>query len=250
MLLEPIAHWWLDRWKQRVEVRNDVRQKRRKTLFDMGGNEPEFAQEMVKRQSQHLTNAWHCVSDWFPSRKSRAECLAENFWLTPKWNDQILPWIIQRINEGIDGYSRGSSPTESIAQLGRRLSGISELQSLAIALEHEVERDPAACVVSAQEKELIAEINSLIAESNFRVAISPPLAVLGLSIGLAWWPFAFAVVPVALAVYGSAISERKEIIRLCLGRLLNGTGSCIALDQLKVWAKREAHRLVKTGDIC
>ena len=249
MLLEPIAHWWLDRWKQRVEVRNDVRQKRRKTLFDMGGNEPEFAQEMVKRQSQHLANAWHSVLDWFPSRKSREDYLAENFWLTPKWSDQILPWIVRNINDTVEGVYKGRFPKESMTDLQRRLSKIQELRDLILALEHEVERDPAACIASAQERELLIEVNSLIGENDFRVAISPPLAVLGLSIGTAWWSWGFLAIPLAVAVYGSALNKRNDIAVLCLGGLLNGIGSCSTLEQLEVWAKREAHRIIQTRNL-
>ena len=249
MLLEPIAHWWLDRWKQRVEVRNDVGQKRRKTLFDMGGNEPEFAQEMVKRQSQHLTNAWHCVSDWFPSQKQREDYLADNFFVTPKWSDQMLPWVVHNINETLDDAPRGHTVSrERVAHLQARLSNNNELSHLMLALEREVERDPAACIASAQEKEIALEINSLIGENDFRIAISPPLAVLGLSIGAVWWSWAFVIAPLAIAVYGSALIQRKDIAVLCLGRLLNGMGSCNALDQLKVWAKREAYRLINVHD--
>ena len=249
MLLEPTVRWWLDRWNDRVEVRKDVQRKRENPLFEHAANVQELAQESVRRESRHLTNAWHSVLDWFPSRKSREDYLTENFWLTPKWTEQILPWVIHNINETVDDDPRGHAVyRQPIEHFQNRLSKNNDLSHLMLALERAVERDPAACIASAQEKEIVLEINSLIGENDFRIAISPPLAVLGLSIGIAWWSWAFVVVPLAIAVYCSALNQRKDIAVLCLDRLLNGMGSCNALDQLKVWARREAYRLIDAND--
>ena len=250
MLLEPIIRWWLSRWHFRSEVRTYLRQERRnQDIFEQGGGEADFAHAVVEHESRHFANGLRWVMDWFPDRRERMDYLAKNFWLTPKQSDQVLPWMVSTINKAVDEIDRGLIPKESMREMRQRLSDDSELHNLILILEREAERDPVACVASTREKELIVEINSLIGESDFRVAISPPLAVLGLSVGIAWWSWGFVIIPLTIAIYGSALNKRKDIAELCLGRLLSDMGSCNALDQLRVWGKREAHRLIETGAV-
>ena len=246
MLLEPAARWWLSRWNLRVEVRSYQRENR--WAYSINANSLEdAAYEEVEHESRHFRNAYYWLLDWFPSREARTRYRAENFWLEPKWIDRVLPWLARQINEAVEARNERRIPTESLAALERRLSENEEVKALVLALEHEIERDPTVCTESPQETRSTADIGTLIAENDFRIAVSPPLATLGLSIGLAWWAWALALVPLAIAVYGSALDRRRKITVHCLDRLLSDVGTCNALNQLKIWARREAHRLRSSG---
>lgn len=81
--------------------------------------------------------------------------------------------------------------------------------------------------------------------NEYRLAVMPALAALLVSIGLAWWSWAFAFIPITALIYCSSLTKRDDIPQLALGWLLSGRGRLHALDEIRLWAKHEAAKIAK-----
>jgi len=126
---------------------------------------------------------------------------------------------------------------ESRSRLRQRLSEEGELQHLIINLEKEIERNPSAPFVENNGSTFVDRLDALVGENEYRAAVTPPLLLLLISVGIEWWAWALVGVPVLILVYGASLAKRDDIALLALGWLLDGKGTSHALEEIQRWAR-------------
>lgn len=238
LLLEPGMRFAVERWQERCAVRKYKRSQRWSNL-EIGGSEYEIVDAHVTHDRQFIKKAIRWLLDWIPSKATYVEYHMVNFWLEPKWGRRAIGWATQEVYDAVPSRRR----TVSFESLRTRLAQDSELRNLVMSLEKELEGNPLAPFVSEDCTTEREHLNAIIGENEYRLAVMPALTAVLVSIGLVWWPWSFAFVPITLLVYGSSLAKHDDVPRSALGWLLDGKGSFYALDEIRHWAEREAEML-------
>ncbi len=207
--------------------------------FEMGGTQSDIAQELVRRRHRYIRNAIEWIRDWMPGRSAYVSYHTENFWLEPKWDRKVVGWVTGQVVPKL----RWDRDTEPLQEMRRRLSSESELRSLIIDLEQDLERSPSSPFMAEDAKGLVERLDAASSENEYRIAVMPALIILLASIGIAWWSWVLVFSPIVILVYGSSLAKRDDTTLLALGWLLDGKGSSHALDEIRLWAECEADRI-------
>ena len=243
LLLEPVMRWPVARCQERSAVRKHMRSSRRNPV-EVGDSEWEVIDSQVIHDRRFVANMFRWIRDWIPGKDAYTAYHVANFWLEPKWGKKVVVWAAHNVYSQVDQ----DRIQESFDTMRSRLARDSELRQLVVSLERELERNPSAPFVDEESSSVLERITSAISENDYRLAVMPALAALFTSIALAWWPWVFALIPIPLLVYGSALAKRDEVPRSALGWLLDGRGSSNALDEVRLWAEREAMRINGSDD--
>ena len=238
LLLDPPMRWFVASWQERKDVREHLR-RNRPGPFEIGGSEAEFAELLEAERRQYVRNTIVWLLDWFPRRDAYIKYTRKNLWLKPKWDRKILGWIAGEVYNNLHHDKRLETP----AELRRRLRKDNSLQSAILSLEGELERNPAAPFTGDQESDLVTRLDTLSSENEYRLAVMPSLIFLLVGIGISWWYWALFVIPLPLLIYGSSLSKQDDVPVLALGWLLDGRGTSHSLEELRLWATREADRI-------
>ena len=238
LLFEPGMRRVVERWQERCAVRAHMRSNRWSDL-EVGGSEYSLADAQVTRDRRFVSNAKYWLLDWKPGKAAYVEYHAANFWLEPKWSRRVIGWAAEEIY----GVIRPSQRSESFEQMRNRLSQDGDLRHLVVSLERELERTPSAPFVGKDSTDVVERLNTVMSENEYRLAVMPALAALLVSMGLVWWSWTFIFVPITVLVYGSSLAKQDDVPRSALGWLLDGKGSSYALEEIRLWANREAERL-------
>ncbi len=235
LLLEPPMRWFVERWQERSAVRAHYRMNRYLAARPEG-NFVEVVVDAVDEQRKFLRNSWRWLFDWFPGRDAYIAYTRDNFWVRPKWDKEVIGWASNVIAdiEDLPG---------SQGDLKKMLAQDSELQSLIIDLESEIERNPSAPFVENNSSAFVDRLDALRAESEYRAAVIPPLLLLLISVGFEWWAGIFAGLPVLILVYGASLAKQDDIALLSLGWLLEGNGTSVALEEIRRWSHEYSRNL-------
>lgn len=235
LLLEPPMKWFVERWQERCAVRAHYRMKRREFSRQEEGF-PGMVVEFVAEQRKFLRNSWRWLVDWFPGREAYIDYNIDNFWVRPKWDKEVIGWV-----SGV--VVRTVNLATSQRDLKRHLSQDSELRSLVINLEKEIERNPSAPFVENNGSSFVDRLDASKSENEYRTAVTPPLLALVISVGIEWWSWVFISIPVLVLVYGASLAKRDDISLLALGWLLDEKGTSQALEEIRRWAHEYALNL-------
>lgn len=238
LLLDPPMRWFVASWQERRDVRENLR-RNRPGSFDIGGSDAEFAELLEAERRQYVRNAIAWLLDWFPGRDAYIKYTRKNLWLKPRWDRKILGWVAGEVYNNLRLDKRLETP----AEMRRRLRKDNSLQSAILSLEGELERNPAAPFTGDQESDLVTRLETLGSENDYRLAVMPSLIFLLVSIGISWWYWALLVIPLPLLTYGSSLSKQDDVPVLALGWLLDGRDTSHSLEELRLWATREADRI-------
>ena len=243
LLLEPAMRWLVARWQERCAVRKHMRSSRW-SPFDVGGSEWAIADAQVTHDRRFITNTIRWLRDWVPGKDAYVAHHAANFWLEPRWGKKVVVWAAHEVYGQVDQ----DRSQESFDTMRSRLAQDNELRQLMISLERELERNPSAPFVGEESSNVLERLTSAISENEYRLAVMPALAAVLTSIALAWWSWVILLIPVTLLVYGSSLARRDDMPRSALGWLLDGRGSSYALDEVRLWTRREAMRINGSED--
>lgn len=156
-----------------------------------------------------------------------------------EWGRKVIGWTAMEVHANL---YRGQEPFETMR---KRLARDSSLSQLVVALERELEKNPSAPFIGEDCSNIFERLNAMTSENEYRLAVMPALAALLVSIGLAWWSWAFAFIPITALIYCSSLTKRDDIPQLALEWLLSGRGSLHALDEIRLWATQEAAKISK-----
>ena len=238
LLLEPPMRFIVERWQERCAVRRYKRSQRLSNLA-IGGSEYDIVDAHVTHDRQFIRNAIQWLLDWKPGKVAYKEYHVATFWLEPKWGRRAIGWATQEVYDAIAPNRRA----ESFERLRNRLAQDSELRNLVVSLEEQLEGNPLAPFVSEDCTNEREHLNAIIGENEYRLAVMPAFIAVLVSIGLVWWSWTLAFIPITLLVYGSSLAKHDDVPRSALGWLLDGRGSSYALDEIRHWAEREAELL-------
>ena len=238
LLFEPGMRGIVTRWQERCAVRRHMRSNRW-SAFDVGGSEYNIADAQVTHDRRFVSNAINWLIDWKPGKSAYVEYHVVNFWLEPKWGGRVIGWAAEEVYRKVHGDQR-QVPFEDMRS---RLARNDNLRHLVVSLERELERNPSAPFIGEDDTNVLERLTAVISENEYRLAVMPALAALFVSIGLAWWYWAFAFIPITALVYGSSLAKQDDVPRSALGWLLDGRGSSYALDEIRLCAEREAETI-------
>lgn len=242
ILVEPGMRWVVSRWHRRTAVRSHMR-RGRFDPFENNNSTEDAAYLIVQRERKYFSNSWQWLVDWFPRKSDYIAYEEAHIWDSPRWGEEILNWVVNEIYVAL----RPQWPRESLLSLRRRISDDTDLRRKVMDLEREIEANPAACFTNGEHQVLMSRLNAQVSENDYRVAVTPPLALLSISIGIAWWSWVLFLLPLLLVVYGASLAKREEISRLALGWLLDGKGTCHSLRQVRLWAREMAVSIKNDG---
>ena len=238
LLLDPPVRWFVASRQERRDVREHMR-RNRPGPFEIGGSDTEIAELLEIERRHYVRNSIAWLLDWFPRRDAYVGYTRRNLWLKPKWDRKIIGWVAGEVYQNLRVDKRSETP----AEMRRRLRKDNSLRSAILSLEGELERNPSAPFTGEQEADLVTRLDTLSIENEYRLAAMPALTFLLVSIGISWWYWALLVIPFPLLAYGSAVARQDDVSVLALGWLLDGRGTSHSLEELRLWATREADRI-------
>lgn len=209
------------------------------SAFDVGGSEYNIADAQVTRDRRYFSNAIRWLLDWKPGKNAYVEYHVANFWLRPKWGSRVIGWAAEEVYSAI----LPNRSSESFEHMRDRLARDNDLRRLVVSLERELEENPSAPFIGESGTSVFEHLNAVVSENEYRLAVMPAVAALLFSVGLSWWAWTLAFVPITILVYGSSLAKQDNVPRSALEWLLSGRGSSYALDEIRHWAEREAEKL-------
>ena len=243
LLLEPIMREIVERWQERRDVRRYVRS-RFGSPFNVGGPPEDIAAEIVRRKRRPLESSCRWLREWLPGKNAYIDYHTDNFWVEPKWDRKIVPWVSGQILAALGNYY----PKKSLVELQRELKTNPDLRTLIVSLERELERNPSGAFVGSQGKGFLERLEAVSSENEYRVAVTPALMLFIIGISLEWWIWALLMLPILILVYGSSLAKRDDVSLTALGWLLDGEATSHELESIRLWSKEEARRMIANGE--